>query len=267
VNTIAPTTCYQRGCGHPEHRLARNDYTNHRRREIAYGRWQPYVDAEPARAHALRLMEQGVPLSKIKSVYSETQSLVYGRPSRGISPSRRVRAETAEAILAIRPTLEWLGPRAEVDPAPASRRLQALYALGWGWAAIARRMGAAEVQVRQSLSAVTVTAGWMRRVMAVYDELSMTRPEGQYADRTRSLAEVKGFLPPLAWDDDLLDLSDADLEAELARRVAAMDLAELARCYRAHHEWGDRSPLIVAGAKAFPRRRREARRERDQQAA
>lgn len=258
MKTIAPLTCYKHGCDHPEHRLLRNDYVNHRRREIAYGRWEPYVDAEPARAHVLWLMSKGVPLSRIKDTYSEVQVLVYGRPSRGIKPSRRVRKETAEALLAIQPTLDLLGPRAEVDSAGARRRFEALYALGWGWEAIGRHMRATGLQVRVTLTAEVVTAQWMRRVMAVYDELSMVRPEGQYADRTRSVAADKGYLPPLAWDDEFLDLPDADLQAELSRRTAAMDSAEVHRCYRASLE-GDRSPLIVAAAEEYLSRRREKR--------
>ena len=40
------------------------------------------------------------------------------------------------------------------------------------------------------------------------------------AARARSHAAARGWLPPAAWDDDLIDIPDDQLPAELARRVA-----------------------------------------------
>lgn len=256
--TLSPLTCAVRGCNHREHRDAKNAYDNNRKRQIAYGRWNPLVDAEPIRQHVRWLMEQGVPLKNLTPIYPTVHALVYGRPSRGVKPVQRMKKHIAEALLAVQPTLDMLGPGAHVDATGVRRRLQALHALGWGWAALARELESVPIQVRSTLTADTVTAKWARRVIAAYDRLSMVRPEGKYAQRARNRSARRGWLPPLAWDDEFLDLPDADLAAELSRRTAAMDSAELHRCYRASLE-GDRSPLIVAAAEEYLARRRAAR--------
>lgn len=255
-------SCYRTGCGHTECRRANTDYEKNRKRQIAYGRWDPYVDAEPVREHVKWLISQGVPVAKLRPIYEPVCVLVYGAPWRNLAPTQKMRRGSAEALLAVRPTLDMLGDRARMDASGAHRRIEGLCALGWSRAEIARRMRTSAYRMQQVVVEPTVTVQTFRRVVAVYDELSMTRPEGQYADRTRRWAESQGWLPPLCWDDDLIDLPGADLTAELGRRVEQMDLSELARCYRAHHEMGDRSPLIVAGARAYPGRRREARREK-----
>jgi hypothetical protein len=94
------------------------------------------------------------------------------------------------------------------------------------------------------------------RVAAVYDRWSMSQaPQSQPAARARTDARKHGWLPPLAWDDDLIDLPDADLDAELRRRAEEMSQAEVSRCHWARRQ-GDRSPLIVAGAQEYQRRRK-----------
>lgn len=265
--SISPLTCAKRGCSHFEHRVLHAKYEVNRRRQIAYGRWEPYVDAEPARQHVKWLMGQGVPFTNVVPIYPNVAALVYGRPALGQPPIRQIRPEAAKALLAIQPTLDMLGDHTRIDAAGTHRRMQGLMALGHPLADLARRLRTGPHPLRQILRDSTVTVQFYRRMRALHEELSMVRPEGWVADRCRRWAGEQGFLPPLAWDDDLIDLPDADLEAELARRVARMDVTELHRCYRAHNEQGDRSPLIVAGAEAYPRRRREARRESDRAAA
>ncbi|WP_174545646.1 hypothetical protein [Nocardiopsis dassonvillei] len=258
MKTIAPLTCSKRGCDHFEHRLARAKYELNRRRQIAYGRWEPFVDAEPARQHVKWLMEQGVPFTSILPVYPNVAALLYGRPAIGQPPTEKIRPEAEQALLAIQPTLDTLGDHARIDAAGTHRRMQALCALGWPLKEQARRLNTGPHPLRQALKEETVTVRFFRRIQALYGELSMVRPEGWVADKIRRQAEEKGWLPPLAWDDDLIDLPDADLQAELSRRTAAMDSAELHRCYRASLE-GDRSPLIVAAAEEYLARRREKR--------
>ncbi|MEO3860936.1 hypothetical protein [Acrocarpospora sp. B8E8] len=68
------------------------------------------------------------------------------------------------------------------------------------------------------------------------------------------MAEAKSWLPPLAWDDDLIDLPDAELAAEVKRRAEAMDEEEASRCWTARYKQGDLSPLIAAGAREHVRR-------------
>ncbi|MFJ9558230.1 hypothetical protein ACIRPH_30870 [Nocardiopsis sp. NPDC101807] len=246
--------CYKSGCGHDECRRHWNAYEMNRKRQIAYGRWEPYVDAAPAREHVLWLIAEGVPIKNLVPIYPTVHVLVYGRPAEGQSPTKRMRRESADALLAVRPTLDMLGERARIDGAGARRRVWAMCALGYSLAEQARRMGSTVFRFRQLLADDTVTVGFYRRVVALYDDVSMVRPEGWVADKTRRWAAAQGHLPPLAWDDDLIDLPEADLQVELSRRVAAMDDDELRRCASAYKAEGDRTPLISAAARVWRRR-------------
>ena len=83
------------------------------------------------------------------------------------------------------------------------RRIRALHALGWTGPEIARRSGLSigtlrSIGYHDSGAVLSETA---KKIEAVYEQLSMRRPEGTYADRARSMAARKGWAPPLAWDD------------------------------------------------------------------
>lgn len=76
-------------------------YSQRRRRLIAYGRWEPWVDADPVRTHVREQMRAGLgwkPLAQLAGVAPNTISrLLYGKP-----PTTRMRAEVAGRILAVR---------------------------------------------------------------------------------------------------------------------------------------------------------------------
>jgi hypothetical protein len=83
------------------------------------------------------------------------------------------------------------------------RRFQALMALGWRGPEIAKVAGVS-INTLRSVGyhgSDRVLADTARRVRDAYDQLSMTVPEGPYANRTRLMAERRGWFPPLAWDD------------------------------------------------------------------
>jgi hypothetical protein len=137
----------------------------------------------------------------------------------------------------------------------STRRLRALAALGHGLSGVAEASGVAAT----ALSAIRdgrrrwVRAGTAVRIRRAYDQLSLTVPTS--GGPVRKAAERLGWLPPLAWDDDLIDLPDELLDAELRRRASLMSDAEVGRCPWVHRK-GDRSPLIVAGAQEYQRRRK-----------
>lgn len=86
------------------------------------------------------------------------------------------------------------------------RRLQALQALGWGIPDIARVSGISEKTLRNpAYRGVSVHRDTATAVVAAYERLSMTVPDGPYAERGRRLARRLGYAPPLAWDDDAID--------------------------------------------------------------
>ncbi|WP_431870874.1 hypothetical protein [Nocardiopsis eucommiae] len=257
-------SCYKRGCRCSDCVGAERAYCSERRRRIAYGRpTTDLIDATPARAHAFRLLDLGWGRREIEAVTGgDISAVLYGRPSEGLPPLRRISELTSRRIQQI--PLELIASDKRIPADGSRRRAQALCLLGHTvtWQAEeagVRRMvvsllvngDSGSIQARHAVAIRDLHAKWWSRPAAA----------GRATTRVRNLAVKKGFLPTLAWDDDLIDLPEADLDAELGRRVEAMDLAELSRCYRAHFEQGDRSPLIVAGAKALSDRRRVRARE------
>lgn len=86
------------------------------------------------------------------------------------------------------------------------RRVRALQALGWSMNALAERLDADVRTLAHSLDSGHVFRRTHDAMAALYEELCMTRPDDQFANRRRIIAERKGYVPPLAWDD--IDLDD-----------------------------------------------------------
>jgi hypothetical protein len=227
------------------------------------GLWKPRVEAEPVRVHVRELREYGLSLAVIADLAGVTlRSLVYlmyGEPAAGKAPAVMMSAANASKLLAFWPTLEQMPDMVAVDAAGTKRRLQALATLGWSARALALRCGKSENEFTRILSRQRILAVTARSVRDLYDELwnqpAPTASTGERisASRARAMAARNRWLPPQAWDDDLLDLTETELKDELRRRVQLMSPLELGRCQRAHREEGDRSPLIVAASAEYER--------------
>lgn len=222
------------GCDCRPCRDAGNRYNNRRELLIATGRWRPYVDAEPVRQHVNTLRANGLGAERITELagvaHSTMQRLLYGAPHRGEGPSKRIRPDTAAAILAVRADLDTLADGASVDATGTRRRSHALVCLGWSQGEQARRLGVQKNNFNR-LNTSPVTAARARAVRDLYDELSMTvAPPSQGANYARNLAKRRGYAPPLAWDDDSIDdpAAQPDLGEEGVRGAAlAEDSNEL----------------------------------------
>lgn len=187
-------------------------YEANRKRQVAYGRWTPYIDAGPARAHVLELMAAGMGWKRVARVAGVTPTIVsrllYGKAENGSRPQPRIRAERAERILAVRFSP---APSTKVDATGTHRRLQALGALGWSGGRLAARLGLSRANYGTMLHSARVTARRAEDVARLYDELWQTPPpedtvrERQALSRTRRHASAAGWVPPLAWDDDTID--------------------------------------------------------------
>jgi len=251
---------YTYGCRQSCCRAAATADENRRSRLAAYGRpTTNLVDAEPVRQHVLRLKAAGF---SVKALAEHTgvgqaniQRLVYGYPSANRKPAKRIRPETAAALLAARADMDSLPGFALIDSAGTRRRAMSLALLGhslsWQGAQVGYRK---EHYLRAVVAGPTVTAAFACKVRGLYDAWWDRPSESPRAVWVRQWAERSGALPPAAWDDDLIDLPEADLQAELSRRVDAMDDAELRRCSSAYKSDGDRTPLISAGAREWRRR-------------
>lgn len=254
--------------------VAKNsEYAAAYRRLRAYGRWSPFVDPGPARRHVAMLGELGIKPQQIAEMaglgHQLIAHLMRGQPRLGLPPTQRIRASTEQAILAVQASPAQLKDGAHVDGAGTRRRLQALIAMGWTRRELSARLGFSV----QNLSELTrsradgVRAGTARKVAALYEQLwDQPPPEGdpaarRAASRTRSTARKQGWPPPAAWDDDLIDLPAERLAAELKARSAAMTTAQARACHNARYRLGDTSPLIVAGAAEYERRKQVRRAE------
>lgn len=228
-------------------RAANTAYSRTRNRLIAYGQWQPNVDGGQVREHLALLAARGWSQWQIAVAAGADQATI----SRVMSaPDRMVRVETARKILAVDPASH---PGSGFMPVVGSmRRLRALAAVGHGLPAVAAVSGLSESGLSVVRRGVTATVEYATHVavMGAYGELSMVRGEGRGASRARRVAADAGWVPPLGWDDEWLDLSEDDLAVELARLVGRMEVAELRRCDQARRD-GDRSPLVVAASLAF----------------
>jgi transcriptional regulator with XRE-family HTH domain len=241
---------------------AGSEYRMNRSRAIAYGTWQPFVDAEPVRRHVQNLRECGLGLRRIAELapvdMCALRRLMNGM--KGRPPAQRLRPGIAQAILTVEPTLDNLASKTPIDAAGSHRRLQALVCVGWSQSKLADRLGMAIRNFCTLIRAERVTAGKAKQIRALYDELwdqappESAGPDRAAASRARNYAKARGWLPPMAWDDDLIDLPATELKTELARRVQLMDDDEVRRYRNARYNLRDQSPVIVAGAREGDRR-------------
>ena len=144
------------------------------------GRWQPFVDAEPARTHLKILRQHGVGLDQIVKITQTPKATV--RRVLGQSPTapRRIRAATAERLLSIEISTEHVAPRSQVDATETHSRLHSLIDAGYSIPELARAMGKSSVSLRRTLSRRTVTAQTAASVSSLYDRiLSNTRAADQ----------------------------------------------------------------------------------------
>ncbi|WP_328336814.1 hypothetical protein [Streptomyces violaceus] len=193
---------------------AARDYENNRYRAIAYGRWQPYVDAEPVRQHVRALGEFGVGWMRVAKLAGVStggvSKLLYGDGPRGLAPTKRVRPETALKLLAVEPTLDNLGDRTVIDGTGTRRRLQALVYAGWTQSELARRMQMDRGNFGRTIVSDLVEAATVRTARALYDELWRLDPveagvPAHRATAARQIAVGRGWAPVGAWDDDRID--------------------------------------------------------------
>ena len=184
-------------------RLAWNKRQNDTRRLKAYGRWEPWADAQPVRDHVRTLMGEGMgyrAIAKQAGISVATIGyLLYGRD--GYGAPAQVRTRTADALMAT--TLEpWLIPATGT-----ARRLRALAALGYTRKQLSEVIDIWESVVTELIEGRhCVTKPTAAKVAAVYSELSMKPGGSRIAVK---VARQRGWAPPLAWDDHTIDDPEA----------------------------------------------------------
>jgi hypothetical protein len=227
------------GCHCPD--CTEANRVDHARRErlIAYGRWQPFVDAGPVREHLRNLSAAGIGHRRVVALSGVStgalSKLLYGQ--RGDPPSAKVRIKTAEALLAIQPDTP-VAPKF-VDAAGARHRLQALAAARWSQALLVGELGDTSQSTVTAIitgAADQVTSKTDQAIREVYSRLwdkpppEHTQVERSAAARAGNHARRMGWAPPAAWADLELDRPDGKPDdgwqpSERVRHRSA-DLAE-----------------------------------------
>jgi hypothetical protein len=211
------------------------------------------VDAEPARVHVRLLLDRGMSYRAI--------ALTAGWSSRnsldGALAAQRIRPGTLKRILAVNVHSDVRLDR-YTDATGSSRRLRALAVGGWPTRDLARCLGARDPSTVQDIAAGRCSTIRLRTAVAIeelYDEL-WDRPGP--SPRTAAIAARKGWLPALAWDDDVIDDPDhlpPDPRRTKASAPAIEDIAELAaQGYATNAQIGWRLGLTPAAVSAIRRR-------------
>ena len=169
---------------------AHRDYHREYRRKNRIPR---LVSAERARRHLEDLVGEGSTLRAI----SERTGISHTTLKDILKGRTIIQAHTSRLILA--------APIAYGERIPAAgtnRRVRALNAIGWSNGHLGKRLGVTRDRVAQYANAEWVERPTASRIARLYDELSMI--PGPSA-RSRTWAAKRGYMPPLAWDDESID--------------------------------------------------------------
>lgn len=192
------------------------------RRQKGYGRWQPFVDAGPARDHVRSVMAtSGIGWRRYADLADVPRTtvtyLLYGR--RGQLPAR-ISPDNARKLLAIHAS----GASGITVPAiGAHRRIQALAVEGWPQIHLAPFIRTNRSYVSTILTLDRVTAATAERVSDTYEQLRDTSPLDHGVSThgmvlAKSMAASKRWLDREYWDDvDRIDDPDFDPDAKQLR--------------------------------------------------
>lgn len=179
-----------------------------RDRDLTYGRWAPYVDAERIRDHVAVLREAGIGRLQVAHLAGVNAShlgvILNGRDG---YLQQQVRPDTAARILAVQPTPTNRAPNRQVDGTGTRRRLQALVALGWPQSWLADQLHRHPTNLRRAVHSDQVTARTAADVAELYEQLWDTRPPKDTPHQRRAVANALSVAArhhwptPLAWDD------------------------------------------------------------------
>jgi hypothetical protein len=180
---------------------AKAAWAKNRRRQIAYGRWQPteQLDPTPVREHIANLRTFGMSVQTIAHLAGEKRGalsqIVYPNHSdylKWITPER------ANRLLAVRFDLDAIPSGRNVDAAGTRRRIEALMRMGWSQGHIARALGVSRQRVSKYRQGAHVESDTARAVRDLFRQW-WDKPGPEVRAVNKAIRE--GFAPPLAWDD------------------------------------------------------------------
>jgi hypothetical protein len=173
------------------------------------------VDAQPLKDHVQMLMAAGMSFRAI--------ALTAGYTSRNAladSMTRsRVRPSTMARILAVNPKRDNRRD-GYTDATGSRRRLQALAVNGWPTRNLAAQLGQKHGTTVQDIASGKTPTIRLRTMDAVRDLYEQLWDQAGPSQRTAAIAKGKGWLPALAWDDDLIDRPDHEADDVRRRGVS-----------------------------------------------
>lgn len=233
-------------------RVAWLAYGSRVRRLKAYGQWQPYVDAGPAREHVQSLRDANIGLRRIAVLSGVGYATLYRLMQ--VDEKYRIRASTEAALLKVEASLDAYADAAAVEGTGTRRRIEALAAMGWSIPVQADRLGVHRSTVSRILDGHSAEAATVRAVRALFDRLwdqtppATTKGQRISLGRTRAMAARRGWLPALAWDDNIDDPAARPYRPLAGHRRSVVDPVAVERALK-----GEELPLNPAEVKEVVR--------------
>lgn len=176
-------------------------WARNRHRQLAYGTWQPFVDAAPVHEHITGLRAGGM-----ADVHIALQLGVTKRRIAVLMATDYVRPETVTRVLAIRPDVNRLADRADYPARGAGRRILALRAHGWTALELSHRWGLSTRAIARAPQHELIFAGNHRTIAQFFDDFHDEDPvrhgvPALSAKRARAAARKARWAPASAWKD------------------------------------------------------------------
>lgn len=203
----ASPTCQR--TGKPGNRgMCYRHYKADQERRQREGDWSGYMPADIVNEHIAKLTAAGMSLQRIGNICG-----LSAVGMRLLRTRTRVWRTNGEKILAITPEGFYDSETSGFVPAVGSvRRIQALIAIGHTQVSLAERIGLTDTWLYQLLNGrlTQVCMTTARGIDTLFRELQLEIPApSPAATAARNRAKHKGWLPPLAWDEDTIDDPDA----------------------------------------------------------
>lgn len=191
-----------------------------------------YVDSEPVRARLDLLHVAGCSWARIAELAEMSE---HGVRLIRDGEYDSVRKLNAQRILTI-PIPGRFGGNGYVSAVGTIRRLQALFAIGWSFDALAKMMGTHRNVLLNTLKRERVLARRANEIAELFTRLHLTPgPSG----RARRHAHKNGWFVPFAWDEDTID--DPSATPDLGGKSTWMQIYE-------DHRWVHRDDSKIAQA-------------------
>ncbi|WP_146161333.1 helix-turn-helix domain-containing protein [Nocardia sp. MDA0666] len=244
------------GCGRPGdqgHGMCKAAYSRHRRRQLAYGRWQPRVAPDTARAHIDQLLAAGLKPKHVAELAGISHSTMtnLARPE-----TEHINAKTEQAILAVAVPERAGDVAADTALVPitgARRRIQALIAYGYPQTRLAHELGikpshatmAALVEraLPEGHTGQSLPASRDRDIKALFGRLQMTPGPSEQA---RAYGRDRGWALPFEWDEDALDDPNAQPDRDEWQPPSEQELRQVRRAQVAELSARGRSASQIA---------------------